>query len=178
MSQNAESLDRDLFARLIMRHDRAVRSYLRSLLPTASDVDEVMQEVSVVAWRKFDELDDPGNFQRWVCVIARYEVLMHRRKKARDRLVLGEEVEQLLADEGLEELGLRQQQLDALERCLNKLPEDRKQLVMRIYAADQPMKTIARQIGKTPNAAYQILSRARRDLLTCVEQTLAAEEAS
>jgi RNA polymerase sigma-70 factor (ECF subfamily) len=83
-----------------------------------------------------------------------------------------------LADEGLEGLGLREQQLDALERCLNKLPDDRKQLVMRIYAADQPIKTIAKQIGKTPNAAYQILSRARRDLLTCVEQTLAAEEAS
>ena len=77
-----EEPDREQFVRLIMRHDRAIRAYLRSLLPASTDVDEVMQEVGVVAWRKFGELDDPNNFRRWVCVIARYEVLMHRRKKS------------------------------------------------------------------------------------------------
>ncbi|MEK6237215.1 MAG: sigma-70 family RNA polymerase sigma factor [Planctomycetales bacterium] len=177
-AENLENADHDLFVRLIMRHDRAVRAYLRSLLPTAADVDEVMQEVSVVAWRKFDQLGDQQDFPRWVCVIARYEVLMYRRKKARDRLVLGEEIEHLMADEGLQELSLRQQQLDALERCLDKLPNERKQLVLKTYAAEQPMKTIAGQLGKTPAALYQILSRVRRDLLACVEQTLAAEGTS
>ena len=73
--------DRELFVRLIMRHDRPIRAFLRGLLPTAADVDEVMQEVSVIAWRKFGQLDDPQDFRRWVCVIARYEVLMHRRWK-------------------------------------------------------------------------------------------------
>ncbi len=106
----AKQPDREQFVRLLMRHDRVVRAYLRSLLPTATDVDEVMQEISVVAWRKFGELDDPDNFRRWICVIARYEVLMHRRKKARDRIVLGREIEELLADEGLEELSLRERQ--------------------------------------------------------------------
>lgn len=173
MSDKADGLNQDMFVRLIMRHDRALRAYLRSLLPTTTDVDEVMQEVSVVAWRKFQELDDPENFRRWVCGIARYEVLMYRRKKARDRHVLSEDVEQLLADEGAEELGVRELQLGALEQCLNKLPSDRKQLVMRVYAAEQPMKAIAEQLGKTPEALYQILSRARRDLLSCVERRLA-----
>lgn len=165
--------DRELFVRLLMRHDRAIRAFLRSLLPTATDVDEVMQEVSVVAWRKFGELDDPENFRRWACVIARYEVLMHRRKKARDRFALGEDIEQLIALEGLEELSLREQQLDALEGCLEKLPAERKQLVLRVYAAEHPMRTIAQQIGKTPDALYKLLSRVRRDLLQCVEHTLA-----
>jgi len=100
--QNPEH--REQFVRLLVRNDRAIRAWLRSLLPTLDDVDEVMQEVSVVAWRKFDQLDDPENFRRWACVIARYEVLMYRRKKARDRIVLGQEVEKLIADEGLEEL--------------------------------------------------------------------------
>ncbi len=115
--------NRELFVRLIMRHDRPIRAFLRGLLPTASDVDEVMQEVSVIAWRKFGQLDDSKDFRRWVCVIARYEVLMHRRKKARDRLVLGEEIEQLVAEEGLDELDLREQQIEALEGCLGKLPK-------------------------------------------------------
>ena len=126
--------DRELFVRLIMRHDRPIRAFLRGSLPTAADVDEVMQEVSVIAWRKFGQLDDPNGFRRWVCVIARYEVLMHRRKKARDRLVLGQEIEQLIAEEGLEELELREQQLKALEGCLDKLPKERSQLVLHVDA--------------------------------------------
>ena len=174
MTENhTEEPDRELFVRLLMRHDRAIRAFLRSLLPTATDVDEVMQEVSVVAWRKFDELDDADNFRRWACIIARYEVLMHRRKKARDRFVLGEEIEQLIAEEGLEELSVREQQLAALEGCLDKLPAERRQLVMRIYAAEDPMKTIAGQIGKTPAALYKLVNRLRRELLQCVERTLA-----
>ena len=86
--------------------------------------------------------------------------------------MLGVEVEQLIADEGLEELTLREQQLEAREGCLNKLPKDRKQLVLRIYAAENPMKTVAEQIGKTPEALYKLLSRVRRQLLQCVERTV------
>jgi RNA polymerase sigma-70 factor (ECF subfamily) len=168
--------DRELFVRLIMRHDRPIRAFLRGLLPTAADVDEVMQEVSVIAWRKFGQLDDAKDFRRWVCVIARYEVLMHRRKKARDRLVLGEELEQLVAEEGLDELDLREQQLEALEGCLGKLPKERRRLVLHVYAAEYPMKTVAQQIGKTPEALYKLLSRVRRQLLQCVEHTLAEAE--
>ena len=118
MQDKTESLNHDTFTRLLMRHDRSVRAYLRSLLPTANDVDEVMQEVGVTAWRKFEQLDDPQNFPKWLCVIARYEVLIYRRKKARDRLVLGDEVERLIAEEGLQELALREQQLSALNQCL------------------------------------------------------------
>lgn len=169
----AREPDRDVFVRLLMRHDRTIRAYLRGLLPTASDVDEVMQEASVVAWRKFGELDHPENFRRWACVIARYEVLMYRRKKARDRLVLGEEIERLMADEGLDELPLRDRQLEALEACLEKLPPERRRLVLRVYEAESPMKTIAEQVGKTPTAIHKMLSRVRRELLLCVERSLA-----
>ena len=172
IENNAQEPDREVFVRLLMHHDRAIRAFLRGLLPTASDVDEVMQEVSVIAWRKFGDLDDPENFRRWVCVIARYEVLMYRRKKARDSFVLGKEIEELIVEEGLEELALREEQLEALEDCLEKLTSERKQLVMRAYSAEHPMKTIAEQVGKTPEALYKILSRARRELLHCVESTL------
>jgi RNA polymerase sigma-70 factor (ECF subfamily) len=176
--QQAETVaDHEGFVRLLVQHDRVIRAFLRSMLPSGLDVDEVMQEVSVVAWRKFDQLDSPENFRRWVCVIARYEVLMYRRKKARDRLVLGEEIEQLIAAEGIEELDLRERQLDALSACLNKLPAERKKLTMLVYQSEQPMKQIAAQIGKTPEALYKVLSRTRRDLLQCIQRAVSEGDA-
>lgn len=164
--------------RLLIRHDRAIRAWLRASLPSMNDVDEVMQEVSVVAWRKFDQLDDPENFQRWVSVIARYEILMYRRKKARDRFVLGKEVEQLIAEEGQEELKLREQQLGALEHCVQKLPESKRELVMEVYSSGQPMHAVAKQLGKSDAALYKSISRVRQSLLECVKRSLAEGAAS
>ncbi len=140
-----------------------------------NDVDEVMQEVSVVAWRKFDQLDDPDNFRRWVCVIARYEVLMYRRKKARDRFVLGAEVEDLIAKEGEAEFELRDQQLEALQQCVHKLPDAKRQLVMKVYSTNQPMHSIAKQLGKSDAAVYKLVSRVRKNLLECVQRSLSTE---
>lgn len=165
----------DPFVRLLMQHDRKIRAFLRSLLPSAADVDEVMQEVSVIAWRKFDQLNHPENFARWISVIAHYEVLTFRRNKARDRLVLDDELLNLIANEGFEELGKRNEQLEALEICLNQLPPARKELVLKIYAAESPMKTIASKIGKTPDALYQIVSRLRRDLMACMARQADAQ---
>lgn len=170
---SSDVADRELFVRLLMRHDRVIRAFLRSLLPTHFDVDEVMQEVSVVAWRKFGDLHEPGNFRRWVCRIARYEVLAYRRRQARDRLLLSEKLEQLIAEEGIDELSLREQQLKALEGCVEKLPAGRKQLVLSAYSANQTMKSIAEENGKTPEAIYKLLSRLRYELLRCIERTTA-----
>lgn len=172
-NDNIDELGREEFVRLLTRHDRVIRAFLRSLLPNFADVDEVMQEVSVATWRKFSSLDDSSNFCKWACGIARIQVLRYRRTKARDRIVLGEEIEQLIADEGVEELVERQEQLTALEGCVEQLPEERKRLVLEAYSGKRSMKTIADAAGKSPESIYQVLSRLRRQLLKCIEHSLA-----
>lgn len=171
-ANTANQPPREEFVRLLMRYERVIRAFLRPLLPSQNDVDEVMQEFSVVAWRKFESLDHTDNFCKWGCGIARIEVLRYKRTKARDRLVLGAEVEQLLVEEGIEELELRRSQLSALEVCVEKLPSQKKQIVLDSYAGERSIKEIAEETGKKPDAFYQILSRLRRQLLKCVERKL------
>ena len=57
-----------------------------------------MQEVAIVLWRKFDELEQPDRFRPWAFGVARYEVLAWRRDKAQDRHVFGENLSGILAD--------------------------------------------------------------------------------
>jgi RNA polymerase sigma-70 factor (ECF subfamily) len=163
------------FLRLFTHHEPELRAFLRSCLPRALDVDEVMQEVSLVAWRKFTELPDKAQFVRWVCMIARYEVLMYRRRRARDRLVLDEDIVQTLADEGVEEMPVREAQLRVLDDCIAKLPEERRQLTLAAYAPESSMKVLASQLGRTEGSLYQLLARIRQELLRCVERTPALE---
>ena len=163
------------FLRLFTRHEPEIRAFVRACLPRPEDVDEVMQEVSLVAWRKFPTLDDRGLFARWACLIARYEILKRRRMHARDRLTLDEDVIQLLADEAVEESPLRQRQLAALDDCIAKLPRDRRELALAAYAPGASKKILATQLRRTEAALYQLLARIRMELWRCMEQSLARE---
>ena len=166
----------DDFIRALGRHERSIRAYVRGTLPRSQDVDEVMQETLVVAWKKFDQLDDLENFPKWVCVIARYEILGYRRKMARDRLVFSDELMALLASEGLGETDSRERRLELLEICLKKLPEPKRKIVLQAYSPDVAIGKLARQIGKTENAMYQLLVRIRQTLSRCVEAGLRADQ--
>lgn len=177
-SDNASNAPRDPnegFLRLWTHHEPELRAFVYTCLPRAAEVDEVMQNVSLVAWRKFSTLTDHTQFPRWACLIARYEILMARRRFARDRLVLDEDIVQALAEEGAEELSLRHQQLNALDNCVAKLPRERRELALAAYAPETSMKDLAAQLGRTEGSLYQLLARIRQELLRCVEHTLAQE---
>lgn len=163
------------FLRLWTHHEPELRAFVHACLPRALAVDEVMQDVSLVAWRKFPTLTDHTQFPRWVCLIARYEILMARRRYARDRLVLDEDIIAKLAEEGAEEMSVRHQQLDALDGCIAKLPRELRDLALAAYAPETSMKELAAQLGRTEGSLYQLLARIRQDLLRCVERTLAQE---
>ena len=163
------------FLRLFMRHEPELRAYVRACLPRAEDVDDVMQEVSIVAWRRFPMLAEASQFPRSACMIARYEILKFRRAHARDRLVLDEDIIEKLAEEGTEEISRRHLQLSALDDCIAKLPEERRELALMAYAPRTLMKELAARKGRTEASLYQLLARIRQELLRCVENTLARE---
>lgn len=163
----------ETFLRLWMQHEPELRAFVRSCCPNAQEVDDVMQEVSVAALRKFSTLVDHSAFGPWACLIARYELLSARRRFARDRLVLAEDVLELLADEGAEELPLRQQQLRALDRCIAKLPYERRELALAAYAKDTTIREMARQLQRTEGSLYQLLARIRMELHRCMTLNLA-----
>jgi RNA polymerase sigma-70 factor, ECF subfamily len=80
-----------------------------------------------------------------------------------------------LAEEGAEETSRRQHQLAALDDCIAKLPQERRELALTAYAAGASMKSLAAQMGRTEGSLYQLLARIRQELLRCVERTLGQE---
>ena len=163
------------FVRLFTHHEPQLRAFVRSLLPAWDDVDEVMQETSLVLWRKWDDFDPSTDFMKWGCVVARFEVLKYRRRKARDRHVFDADIIELLADEGAEEVESLSAQRKALDRCLQQLPDNQRRLVMAAYAPGRTIKETAAHIGKSATALYKTLNRVRAVLLECVERTARKE---
>ncbi|MHC4996869.1 MAG: sigma-70 family RNA polymerase sigma factor [Planctomycetota bacterium] len=160
------------FVRAYTRHEPALRGFVRSLLPTWDDTDEVMGEVSLVLWKKFETFDPETEFMRWAAVVARFEVLKYRRSKARNRLVFDEDVIKLLADDCAETLEIHNDERRALRSCLGKLPEHQRAMLMRVYTPGVTIKQMAEEIGKTPTAVYKLLARQRKSLYRCVSRSL------
>ena len=164
------------FLRLWMKHEAALRAFVRASCPNAQEVDDLMQEVSIVALRKFSSLDDHSAFGAWACLIARYELLAARRRHARDRLVLAEDIVELLAQEGAQEMPLRQQQLLALDQCIEKLPRQRRELALTAYSKETTIRELASKLKRTEGSLYQLLARIRQELRQCMQQNLAGDE--
>lgn len=161
------------FLRIFMQHENALRAFARALLPTWDAVDEVLQESSVVMWRKLAQLDSADHFLPWAKVIVRFEVLRLRRNFSRDRHVFGDAVIELLAKEA-EEVSddVWERERDALKDCLEKLAEHHRELVLAPYAIQGGVMRVSEATGRTVNSLYKLLGRLREKLVLCVEDKL------
>ena len=162
----------ELFISLLSEHGGMLRGMIRNGVRGQMEVDEVMQRVSLIAWKKFGQLNDPSGFPKWAATIARFEIMKFRRERARDRLQFNDRVTQMLMTESIEETEIRDHRIHLLEECLKELPEDRRELVMQAYKSESSMKKLAELIGRTPEALYQMMSRLRMTLLLCVERKM------
>lgn len=162
------------FLRLFVKHEEALRAYARVLLPNWEAVHEVMQEASVVMWKKLEQLDSAEGFLPWAKVIVRFEALRLRREFSRDRHVFSEEVLQLLAQEAEavpEDRWERERR--ALQHCLGKLAAHHRELVLASCGTSGNVVRIAEATGRTVNSLYKQLGRLRTSLSQCVKNTLA-----
>lgn len=175
-SNPQSSSDHEPFVRALARHERVIRAYIRGAgISRPEDIDEILQEVSLVAWSKFDQLENLEEFPRWACVIARYQVLIFRRKHARDLLVFRDSVCELLAEDAGQEISNTEKRLQQLQRCVEQLPAKSRQLVMAAYEPGSSIDQLAAEMGKKANTIYQQLWRIRRALETCVDEALRAD---
>ncbi len=166
----------DQFLRLLAAHEPALRTFVRSLLPSLADVSEVMQEVAVVLWQKFTEFDATRDFRKWAFGVARYQALAYLRDRARDRHVFDDELVGRLADEAVAAGPRHEAQREALETCLQKLPAHQRELVLSAYTEGTRMDELAAQRERTAMSLYKLLHRLRQLLLECVRRTIAREE--
>ncbi|MDA1052946.1 MAG: sigma-70 family RNA polymerase sigma factor [Planctomycetota bacterium] len=176
VSQNTQY---DRFVSLLVRHEQAVRGFVRSLMPSAHDVDDVMQEVGLACWRKFDSFastDSPDDFVRWACVVARFEVLRHRRNYARDRIVLSEDIIELLATDAQSRLQTAAAERDAVELCLARLQESERRLLLSVHTPGDSIARIASELGQNARRLYSKVNSLRDLLGECVRRRLAEGE--
>lgn len=169
-------LRHEQFLRDFMPHATAVQCYVRSLVPTVQDADDVMQDIVVVLWQRYGECPAGVEFRRWAFGVARFKVLAwHRdRQRERRRPLIDAEVINLLASEAETDawVGRLAAQREALHHCLDRLPEAKRAFIIQAYTAGQSIDDLARAVGQTAMSFYKRLHRLRVILVTCTRDAL------
>lgn len=158
--------------RLYSVAQKQIYAFIGTFFRDAADIDEVLQETSIVLWTKFAEFRSDGDFLRWAIGIARLEVLRHFRIRNKRGAPFDEQLVDLLAEDRYRQMDYLDSRREALKSCLDKLNERDRLLVETCYRSGAPIKQVAVQINRPANAVYQSLSRIRRTLYECIDRTL------
>lgn len=161
----------DLFRLLVREYGLFVRGYLAARLHHLEDVDDVAQEVFLVA---FDRLKtcDPAQFRGWLIGIAKNELRQHWRKQGRRAAAMErfrEEVAMVVEAEVDASFHLlRAEHIERLLDCISRLP-DRVRRIVRAGLDGGRADELANELGMNRNAIYQARFRGFAALRKCME---------
>jgi RNA polymerase sigma-70 factor (ECF subfamily) len=155
---------------LFVRHEGAIRAFVRALQPSLADADDVLQETFLTVSRKASSFELGTNFVAWACGIARLKVLESFRRQKRAN-ALSEAALIALADESPSE-NMTQLREAALSRCVEKLAPKSRDLLWRRYSGRQDSDEMAAGLGMTSIAVRVALSKVRAFLRDCVSTEL------
>ena len=134
-----------------------------------------MQETNAILWRKAHEFKLGTNFGAWMLRVAYFQVMAHRRRLTRDRLVFDDDFLQGISAEAEQQSELHEEKQRLLGRCIKKLNERHQEIVRLRYSEGTTLKTMASLTGRSENSIKQALFRARKALIDCVKRELPKE---
>jgi RNA polymerase sigma-70 factor (ECF subfamily) len=148
------------------------------MLPSWHDVEDILQQTSLILWQKRAQFDGSRDFLRWACGIARNEVRNFQRRQAARRMVFSEELINSLAAVRLDAQPLLEQRRALLAACAERLDSTARKLLECCYAGVCSIQSVARQFHLSPNAVYLRLRRIRRELMECIQEGMEEGDAT
>jgi len=132
----------DRFETLLAAHRTILERFLRFRLPCIADADDVMQEVCLTAYRKFDQLKDPSAFKPWILTIARNKCNDFFRRQAIRMEIPIDELHESKLSYSFGGYTL----LDTVSETLHKLGDKDKQILYLYYFKNLPQSEIAARL--------------------------------
>lgn len=176
--KKVKSSDRQYaFQRMVDDHYEPLLSYAHFLLGHTEQVEDVVHQAFMLA---FDRLADGQRFQgdpgKWLRGTVRnvvHDVWRQKRKLPQDVADLLQQVV-LQADEAGDAMD-RSRVRKALQRCLDRLEEEDRQLLGQRYETGQRITEIARRMKLNVASLRVRLYRVRQGLKSCIEAHFAGE---
>lgn len=168
--------DRAAFARFVDRHASVLWRFLRSMLGTDADAEDVLQQTFLAAWSSADGARVEDGARPWLFTIARHAAgrtgRLRQRREERERSLdeLGEAAGFACEELTPEAVAATLEERSHLEDALAELsPEEREVIVLRDVEGI-PGREVADLLGLSLPALKSRLHRARLHLACAVRR--------
>ena len=148
---------------LMARHLSAVRKRIVSIVPNATDADDLLQDVAFKVWRRLSTFRAESSFRTWMTRVAVNEALQfYRRGPLRKLCQPFEDFDNLVSSyESPHQSLARDEMVQAVRSEVRKLPVKYRQVVMLRELQELSERETAQQLQLTVPALKSRLFRAR-----------------
>jgi RNA polymerase sigma-70 factor (ECF subfamily) len=168
--QRAQKGDERAFEQLVRQHQQRVFGLVARILHRQDDVEDIAQQVFLKVYLSLNRFDQRAAFSTWLYKIAVNECWDHLRKKKVRPLLYESDLseEQVSQLDGIAALGRHVEGLDAqaetrdtLQRVLEILPEQDRELLLLKEVEGFSVQELAEILGLNVNTVKVRLFRAR-----------------
>ncbi len=146
---------RPLYDATLSRTSAFVR---RALAPDFANIEDVVAEVYLVAWRRLDRVPSPPEDQLWLFGVANKVIANHRRSVLRRSRL------QARLDQEPSSIAPQNETGDEIRAALRSLPRREREAVHLVIWEGLTSEEAARVAGCSPNAIRTRVHRAKRRL--------------
>ena len=142
-----------------------IYGFVRHRLPYGSElVEDIMQEILIVAWQGLPSFREESGLRSWVLGIAAHKVEdYYRRRICESELPEGDdEPEELTVIPEFERHLDSAMQQQRVQKALAEIPESYSVALMWRYRDEKSIREMAQLTGKTEKAMERLQARARR----------------
>lgn len=160
-------------AELFRRYGRFVASFLLRMGVPRSDLDDLMQEVFLVAHKNGGYTPGPAKPTTYLANIAFKATVSHRRKrKTRSFVRANDEIVGRTGEDRFspERTATQTQELQLLQQALGRLDEDKRAVFVMAELQGETVVSIAAGLGIPVDTAYSRLRAARKAFRKAAEE--------
>lgn len=167
--QAATAGDERAFERIIDTCKNTVTSIALSIVKDVDASEEVAQSVFINCWQNLSKLKQPDSFLPWVRQTSRHLSLNYLRDNKVAKRVSAEETDRVFSefcnDDKCLDHDLNVEQCKFIvQRLVDDLPSDSREVVLLYYREQESSKHVAQLLGISESSVRQKLSRARAKL--------------
>jgi RNA polymerase sigma-70 factor (ECF subfamily) len=171
----------DALAVVVREYEWRLRAFIASYCPARDQVDDIAQDTFIWAFEHLDQYQPNTRFYTWLKAIARNKLLADLEQQRREARNRNRYLEYLQATAHHAELSSSNESIadltDALQNCVEKLPDHSRSLLLRRYENRDTVRDISQDLGRKEGSVKSMLFRIRQALRRCIEGRQVAEGA-